>query len=379
MASLTKRATSVFWVACFTDANGRRLKRSTKTTDRKLAQKIADQFELATRSKRTAMQARNVIASLHREITGTDLPETSTKDFIVQWLEERKPEVEASTLKFYRSALDRFQTMLAEKSQEPIAAVTKSDILAFRNAEAEVTAAKTVNHKLKVLRMLFKSAKRDSLILEDPTEFVDTLKRTTEGTKKAFSVPQLRELLALADPEWKSMILAGIYTGQRLGDIATLAWESVDMRQNCIRLRSRKTKAHLVIPIAEPLRNALIRQKAAHSESAYVHPKAAATYQRQAGSSGLSNQFAVLVAQAGLRPKQPHRKKDSARDDRTKESSGLSFHSLRHSTVTLLKEAGVPHAVVMELVGHESKSVSQIYTHVGDEALMQAIDKLPML
>jgi integrase len=41
----------------------------------------------------------------------------------------------------------------------------------------------------------------------------------------------------------------------------------------------------------------------------------------------------------------------------------LSFHSLRHTAVSLLKDAGVPDAVVMALVGHESTAISQRYTH----------------
>jgi hypothetical protein len=43
----------------------------------------------------------------------------------------------------------------------------------------------------------------------------------------------------------------------------------------------------------------------------------------------------------------------------------LSFHSLRHATVSLLKDAGVPDAVVQALVGHESAAMSHRYTHAG--------------
>jgi integrase len=43
--------------------------------------------------------------------------------------------------------------------------------------------------------------------------------------------------------------------------------------------------------------------------------------------------------------------------------------SLRHTAVSLLKDAGVPDAVVMALVGHESAAMSHRYTHVGKEAL----------
>jgi integrase len=55
----------------------------------------------------------------------------------------------------------------------------------------------------------------------------------------------------------------------------------------------------------------------------------------------------------------------------------LSFHSLRHTAVSLLKDAGVPDAVVMALVGHESAAMSHRYTHVGKETLSRAAGTFP--
>ena len=48
-----------------------------------------------------------------------------------------------------------------------------------------------------------------------------------------------------------------------------------------------------------------------------------------------------------------------------------------HTAVSLLKDAGVPDAVVMALVGHESAAMSRHYTHVGKEALARAAKTLP--
>ncbi|MES2707976.1 MAG: hypothetical protein V4726_15390, partial [Verrucomicrobiota bacterium] len=62
MASLRKKATSTYWFACFALPDGRRAQRSTKTADRRLAQKLADQFESAARDKITATQARKIIS-----------------------------------------------------------------------------------------------------------------------------------------------------------------------------------------------------------------------------------------------------------------------------------------------------------------------------
>jgi integrase len=42
-----------------------------------------------------------------------------------------------------------------------------------------------------------------------------------------------------------------------------------------------------------------------------------------------------------------------------------------------MKEAGIPAAVVMELVGHDSEAMSRHYTHVGADALRKAAASLP--
>jgi integrase len=96
--------------------------------------------------------------------------------------------------------------------------------------------------------------------------------------------------------------------------------------------------------------------------------------QRRSGT--LSNQFSDLLAQAGLREKGSHKRKGKGRAEKRK-SGGLSFHALRHTAVSLLKDAGIPEAVVMELVGHDSKAMSAHYTHVGTEALEKAVGSLP--
>jgi hypothetical protein len=39
---------------------------------------------------------------------------------------------------------------------------------------------------------------------------------------REFKRPELNALLAAADGEWKRAVLFGVYTGQRLGDLAPL-------------------------------------------------------------------------------------------------------------------------------------------------------------
>ncbi len=64
-------------------------------------------------------------------------------------------------------------------------------------------------------------------------------------------------------------------------------------------------------------------------------------------------------------------------DARGRENAALTFHSLRHSATSILKNAGVSPAVVQEFIGHDSKAVSQNYTHIEMEAMRRATDLMP--
>ena len=60
-----------------------------------------------------------------------------------------------------------------------------------------------------------------------------------------------------------------------------------------------------------------------------------------------------------------------------RETSEISFHSLRHSAVTMLKASGVSDVLAREIVGHESAAVSRHYTHLTTADLRSAMQRLP--
>ena len=81
--------------------------------------------------------------------------------------------------------------------------------------------------------------------------------------------------MQLANDEWRSMILFGLYTGQRLRDIATLRWNNLDLARGELRLSTRKTGKAIVLPLAASLRKQIECLLTSSNEpSAPVHPKA---------------------------------------------------------------------------------------------------------
>ena len=382
MASLWKRENSKYWTACFTDRTGKQLKRSTKTMDRKLALKLANEFEEAARRRRTARQARIVISDLHREITNEELPTSSVRAFFGGWIERKKPETSAATLAFYSKTVGKFLSFLGESAENDLSEVTREQVIQFRNEAAKTLASKTVNHDLKCLKMIFKAARRDGAIIEDPCEFVDTVRQAApEGEhRRPFTIPELQAVLSVADNEWASLVRFGFYTGQRLADLASLTWANLDLARGEIRLETRKTGRRMILPIAAPLRKHIELLPAGDKPDAPIHQRAFAIVSKEKKSGSLSNQFADLLAQAGLREKKNH-KKAIGGDGRSarRHGSALSFHSLRRTATTLLHEAGIPAAVAQELIGHDSAEIHRLYVNVGREAMELAAAAFPVL
>ena len=69
------------------------------------------------------------------------------------------------------------------------------------------------------------------------------------------------------------MILFGLYTGQRLGDVATVRWSNVDLIKGEIRLTTRKTDKVMILPIAPPLRRYLEALPSSDDMNMPLHPR----------------------------------------------------------------------------------------------------------
>jgi integrase len=380
MASVWRHPNSKYFTACFRDHDGRQRRISTKEADKKKARAIAEEFEKAVRTKRTLRQVQAVLDRLHTEIAGEPVSRTTLRQYAAEWLSAKSSVVGQSTLEGYRGGVEQLLIQLGERAEAPMSELTKADLLAYRAQLAATLTPRTVNNRLNLVRMLLKSARRDGVLMDDPAEFLDAVReRGNLNKRRPFSLAELQAVLAVADLEWRSMIMFGLYTGQRLADIVRIEWHNIDLDRNEIRMITGKTGRTMVIPIALPLRAHIDSLPASDAPDAPLHPRAYAVLARSGGRSGvLSQHFADLLAQAGLRQHQPHRARGS-RCDRRRSVGALSFHSLRRTATTWLHEAGVADAVAQALIGHASKAVHDRYVSVGRDALKAAIGTFPQV
>jgi integrase len=388
MASITKDAhqppKSPFWIACFngvgSDGRGRRLKRSTKTTHRKLAQKLADEWEqlekLAGQGRLTESHCRKVIAQMYERTVGEPLHFRTTREYLAEWVESKKNETELRAYWKYRQIVDEFLAHVGVKADRLLREITPADIRSWRDAlKRKGLAAPTVNHAIKILRMPFKAAHDAGYIEINPCtkNSVRPVKDEARNVEKeVFTPDQLSALVRAAKTDdWKGAILCGAYTGLRLRDVADLQWGAIDWQQQKITVTTRKTRKDVTVPIHPQFAPWLEKQTRGIGK-APVFPTLAG--KSGSGKSGLSMAFKRIMERANIRGRLMREANGAGRSQ-----SSLSFHSLRHTFNAALANAGVPVEIRQKLTGHASAEMNAIYTHHELEPLRAAIAVIPRI
>lgn len=388
MASLHKdpRGRSPFWYCAFNTADGVRRFKSTKTTDKRQATQICNTWAKAAAlgGKLSPDKARQVIAQGVADVlmsSGQTMPSATIRDWCKRWLDSKALEAEPRTRERYETSVRRFLDFLGRKAGDDLDALNVDDVLRFRDAVAKRLSVTSTNMDLKVLRACLYSAQKQDLVDKNVAVKVDTLRHRGGTTRRGFTLEEVRKVLEQCDAaggEWSGLVLAGLYTGQRLGDVASLTWSQVDLTKRRISFVTAKTGKRLEMAIAKPLADYLERLPSSDDPRDFVFPRSAALAEKHTGTISTRFYDDVLVS-AGLVPARPknHAATTGRGRDAKRQQSELSFHSLRHTFTTWLKSSGASNALAQMIVGHDSEVVSRGYTHLAAEDTAEAIAKLP--
>ena len=336
--------------------------RSTGTIDRKDAEKQLATCEILVTTSRQG----KLTEAVYRSLTGQTVERVALKSAVNDYLVRVAPRISAGTLRAYRSALNGLlESVHASDTAPSLADITKSALesyLATVRAEASAT---TVNNKLKYLGAFFRDAD-ERHHAGDPTKglkhYSETAQEADEPDRRPFTTDELRSIFKIAPPGfWRFAILCAYFTGFRLGRVATMQWQHVNFEAAVFDIKDVKpqVKKKVPVPIASPLLAELRSLRAGAGTvkpTDYLWPEQAHLY-RANGAAPLSSEFNRLVlVPAGLA-------KPYKRGGERRVVNELSFHSIKHSIVTAMKEIGAPEMVVRGMVGHDSAAVSAIYTH----------------
>jgi integrase len=174
----------------------------------------------------------------------------------------------------------------------------------------------------------------------------------------------------------RGLFTIGICTGLRLGDVATLRWDEIEMDRQSgmdqpnfwgreIHRITRKTKTLVHIPIEQELSEFLGQQWTISNLSEYVLPEAAEMYLGHAHL--LNDRIRSYIKSLGI-------EKYREVPGRKRKQSVKDFHSLRHCFCYYAGIRGVPLPIVQSIVGHLTQAMTKHYqSHADREARRRGI------
>jgi len=224
----------------------------------------------------------------------------------------------------------------------------------------------SIAHKVFVLRSFFKYLLRKRRIPSNPASYLSSPKRK-KGLPTFLTISQMESLLGLPTKDSfvglrDRAILELFYsTGMRLAELADLNLSSVDFTGELVRVLGKGRKER-IIPVGkdalEALKNYLDSRELAFKGNSGINGEA--IFVNRSGNR--------LTARSMGRIVKKHATKIS-------EDRKTSPHTLRHTFATHLLDQGADLLAVKELLGHESLSTTQTYTHVTTDRLKKIYKK----
>ncbi len=384
MASVSRKANSPYWMMKYRAEDGRVVMRSTKQTNHKKALALANETERMAHKARAGELTQAVIlknlGEMMERSTGEKLQVASIEEYFRDYLTQKeKIGTAPGTLARYRPVIAAFLASLPDaRLKGSIGSITPTEVERYRDAEyASGKSASTCDFGLKVISSVLGSAHRKGLALTNPAQAVEPLKGVSEE-RLPFTVEQVKSLLAVADEEWCGMIFLGYHAGIRLNDAANLRWENIDLDAGTVTFLEQKTAGRK--RVANPtttvvLHPDILNWLKARPQGVGKAPLFPTLTGKKSGSAGgLSNQFKELMEQARIPIELGRNAKGKGRTFRK-----LGFHSLRHSMISNLANAGVSADVRMAMSGHSSDDIHRRYVHMDDKGQREAVKRIPSL
>ena len=156
------------------------------------------------------------------------------------------------------------------------------------------------------------------------------------------------------------MLLTGLWSGMRVGEIASLCVGDVMNTDGSIkaevRLTAQQTKGRQprTVFLPQKLRDELAAYMAIRKGVAASHPLFITAGRKSFSANVMAQHFHYLFKSAGI--------------------AGASSHSMRRTFITNLATKGIGVRVLASLAGHRSIAVTQRYIDVNDEMKRNAVE-----
>lgn len=266
------------------------------------------------------------------------------------------------TIEAYRNDLSQFIEYAERHHQNRTTSATDVDAYLIRNFLGFLLKSglekRSIARKLSAVKSFFRYLLRNGIVMANPALAVSGPKKDRK-LPTVLSIDQARKLMELPpDDSFAGLrdraILELLYgCGLRLGEILNLQQRNVDFSNEYLRVLGKRKKERL-IPLGTYAKKALLAYLEARRETVKHSEDPQTIFVNEAGEK----LYPLAVQNMAKRYMM-----------QLSEQEHLSPHVLRHTFATHLLDRGADLLVVKELLGHESLSTTQIYTHVSMERL----------
>lgn len=263
-----------------------------------------------------------------------------------KWSEEKFPKISQSNIRGYRTSFNKCSRLHDMKFRQikkmhMQKVITENEHLSFQ-----------VRSKIKTLfSQLYQFGLENDIVEKDYSQFVDAGEMTTKIIRTPFSDDEIELLWSNLDTPYVDTILIMIYTGMRVGELLEMRCDDIDIDSRTM-IGGIKTAAskNRTIPIHR--RILPLVKKQLDQEYLVQSP----TGKKFSYNNCIQRQFTPIMAKLKM--------------------SHLP-HDCRHTTATLLDNAGVDRTIIKRILGHTSNDVTErVYTHKTPEQLLSAINKI---
>jgi integrase len=260
-----------------------------------------------------------------------------------EWLMAVKPSIKPTTYSFYESLSRNHLTDLRHLQLRQITPTDLRRLIAKRLAEGY--APRTVNGVVDVVRMILHQAEGDGLVDRNVAELVARPKADPREPRHYSSEQAWQFLDAIAGDSLHSLFVTAFGTGLRRSELLALTWRDVDLDAGVLLVRKSKTAAGVrAIPLASFVADELRMLERKPGPLWRVTPW------------HVSARFPVLTKRVGLPP--------------------IHFHEIRHSTASILADAGVDWELIQQILGHTRMRQTAHYARVDIEVKRAAMEKI---
>ncbi len=234
-------------------------------------------------------------------------------------------------------------------------AIDIQSIDAFKaNRIAAGQSKKSVNNMLGVLSVVLHAAAEWKRIVAAPRI---KLLKVPRPDIEFLTFEQSDALLAASSGQWRTMILVGIRTGLRLGELLGLRWCDVDAKGGKLLVRQAIVRGRVTTPKSGKPREVPLSGQARDALLAHRHLRGDLVFCHDDGAPHSKNttKWPLYSAcrRAGL--------------------VRLGWHALRHTFASHLVMRGVSIKAVQELLGHSDIATTMRYAHLAPHVTRDAV------